>query len=356
VGVEDAFKYCTALNRLTSDPERRVRVGDLTLIFWADAPTPFESDFLGIVSDQPEDDEAVTHARATLKALRKGQAISNINPQTTFHILGISPNAARLSIRLWISDSIGVLSARLAQHLDDLHLEDSPEGCSLSIRRLVLETAPPKSGWADEERISPVLAGEVLRAILTGRPYPRALLSAVISRCRVEGLAISDDGASRHRKDWRHAQHRRCAIIKACLTREARATGRKLEIPVSLNESHANQAYQLGRLFAAIERAQESALGHDLNSTVKDRYFGAACATPASVFPRLIRMHQHHAAKLDGGIRVNNEKLMQSICDHIQSFPPHLGLEEQGLFTLGYYHQRQDFFRKPAEAAAAIAD
>lgn len=104
-------------------------------------------------------------------------------------------------------------------------------------------------------------------------------------------------------------------------------------------------AYQLGRLFATLEKNQSDALG-DVNAGIRDRYFGTASATPASVFPRLIRLTQHHMGKLEGGRLVNREKLLGEICSHLPAFPRHLRLEEQGLFQIGYYHQRQDFYTK----------
>ena len=118
---------------------------------------------------------------------------------------------------------------------------------------------------------------------------------------------------------------------------------------MSLNIDHPDAAYHLGRLFAALEKTQEDALGRSLNTTIKDRYFGAASATPGSVFPRLIRLSQHHLDKLERPHRIHREKLIQEICSHLESFPPHLPLDKQGLFHIAYYHQRQAFFEKKDE-------
>lgn len=103
--------------------------------------------------------------------------------------------------------------------------------------------------------------------------------------------------------------------------------------------------YQLGRLFAALEKTQSDAI-EGIGAGIRDRYFGSASATPAAVFPRLVRLSQHHMGKLEPGHRVNREKLIQEICSNLDAFPRHLSLEEQGLFQIGYYHQREDMFKK----------
>ena len=204
------------------------------------------------------------------------------------------------------------------------------------------ETAPPKAGWPDADRVSPVLAGEVTRAILTGVPYPRTLLTGVIQRIRAEGFIDTDK-----RKDWRAAMHRRASIIKACLTRGSFTnSSTESEMTVSLNEDHSDHAYQFGRLFAALEKTQEEAHDNNLSRTIRDKYFGSASATPAAIFPSLLRLHAHHLKKLSHpGRRINMEKLVGAIMDNIDDgMPRHLSLERQGLFYLGYYHQRTALF------------
>ncbi len=181
----------------------------------------------------------------------------------------------------------------------------------------------------EAKEIPPLLGGALLRAILTGARYPLALLAAVLRRIRAD----------------RRISHPRTAIIKAILTRNF-----GMEDLAMLNPDRPETAYQLGRLFAALEKAQEDALP-GLNATIKDRYFGSASATPGAVFPRLIRMDQHHLGKLEGGAKVNSEKRIQEICGRIDAFPGHLDMVGQGLFALGYYHQRQNFFTPKAKAA-----
>jgi CRISPR-associated protein Csd1 len=344
IGIRDAFKYCTALNALTNDRDRCIHLGDTTIVFWAEQSSPFECSILPAFLTSgwgEEDSSTLSELRSTFQSLRQGRKVNDIDPSTPFYLLGLAPNAARLSVRFWITGTIAEFAERIDLHLADLELEPTPDDLAdLSIRRLICETVPPRGGWADEGAITPLLAGSVLRAILTGGPYPQSLLCAVINRVRTEGM-IDDD----RRKDWRQAQHRRCAIIKACLQRNARIAGHEKEIPVSFNPERPEVAYQLGRLFAALEKAQEDAMP-GLNATIKDRYFGSASATPGVVFPRLCRMHQHHIEKLEGGLKVVREKLIQEIMGRLDTFPSHLSLDDQGLFAIGYYHQRQFFFTK----------
>ncbi|MBL1217348.1 MAG: type I-C CRISPR-associated protein Cas8c/Csd1 [Planctomycetes bacterium] len=339
VGEVDAFRYCNALNRLLAD--RGVRIGDATVVWWSDAPTPMETFFGAAFDDKSaEDEETKQRIGAFLNRLRRGTVGDDLgNLDQPFYVLGLSPNASRLSVRFWLAGSVGQFAERLGQHLQDLEIiGDDVQGPPLTIRRMVLETAPPKSGWPDADRVSPVLSGEIARAILVGSPYPRSLLAGVLRRVRAEGFADREK-----RKDWLAATHRRAAIIKASLIREARHAGQNKELPVSLNKDHPSTAYQLGRLFAALEKAQEDALP-GIKATVKDRYFGSASSTPSAVFPRLIRLNQHHMGKLESGWRINREKNIGQIMDKIDTFPAHLPVEDQGLFALGYYHQRQDFF------------
>ncbi len=108
-----------------------------------------------------------------------------------------------------------------------------------------------------------------------------------------------------------------------------------------------NVPYRLGRLFATLEKLQEEALP-GTNATIRDRFFGAASATPITVFPRLIRGAQPHLAKVKRAVFF--EKLIQEVLGPVTGFPSHLTLEEQGLFALGYYHQRQEFFVKKDDA------
>ncbi len=112
---------------------------------------------------------------------------------------------------------------------------------------------------------------------------------------------------------------------------------------MSLDTERTDPGYRLGRLFAVLEKTQEDALP-GINATIRERFYSAASATPSMVFPRLLRTYQHHLAKLVPGAKVNREKLVQEIVDGLDTMPPHLNLEAQALFAIGYYHQRKALF------------
>lgn len=333
VGTRDAFRYGTALNRLLADNARRTRIGDATVVFWSDRASGADAEeaFLELfgeaapVSESAEDAPTVDRVRSFLEAARQGRLAECIQePEAPFYVLGLSPNAARLNVRFWLTGTVQEFAKNLADHVDQLEMVGArPDDPPLAIRRLIRETA------REPKEIAPQLAGEVARAVLAGLPYPQALFTAVVRRIRIDG----------------EMNHRRAAILKAYLIRN-----RRKEVPVALDKERPDESYQLGRLLAALERTQEDATEGKLNATIKDKFFGAAAATPASVFPRLLQLHQHHLNKLDNmGQRINRERLVGEICGRVQRFPSHLPLEQQGLFYIGYYHQRQDFFTKKTD-------
>jgi CRISPR-associated protein Csd1 len=340
------FKYTNALNYLAEGRRQRVVIGDATTVFWTEKSAPIE-DWFGpaIEAKNAEDPATRDRIRAFLARLRQGKAAADEigDSEIPFYVLGLSPNASRVSVRFWLQSTIGDLFERLKQHFDDLEIVgadiDAPPPV---IRELLDETAPAKNGWADREKVPSLLTGALLRAILTGRPYPEAFYLAVLRRIRAEGFVNTDK-----RKDWKSAAHRRAAILKACLTRKFRLNQQPKEVPVSLDSSREDPGYRLGRWFAVLEKVQEEAYENKLNATIKDRFFSSAMATPATVFPRLIRLHQHHMRRIEHpGRRTNLEKIIQEISSSLAAFPTNLSLENQGLFAIGYYHQRQDLFTK----------
>ena len=326
VGEPAAFSYATALNYLLErQHRRRVQVGDTCVVFWAAQPSPAEDLFgFGLGGEAAEDDNRAQELEAALVRIAQGEH-PLLRDGTPFYVLGLAPNASRLSVRFWYRDSVGAFLSHLQQHEQNLSIVRSPKDhARLPLWLLLAQTV------RESKEVSPLLGGALLRSILTAAPYPESFLQALIRRNRAE----------------RDIRHPRAAAIKAVLIRNYQQ-----EITMILNPDHPKPAYQLGRLFAALEKNQQGALP-GINATVKDRFFGAASATPGAVFPRLIRLGQHHIAKLEGGLKVNAEKQVQEIMGRIESFPGHLDLVAQGLFALGYYHQRQDFFTKKDKAQA----
>lgn len=344
VSERDAFKYCTALTRLLADDERHTTIGDATVVWWTDGPTEdaeqifrfslgamFPDDIKEALDDpEAEVDADVKRLSKAVKDIAAGRSPSLDGTELRLNVLGLSPNAARLSVRFWWRGPMSDMIDHIAKHHADARLEPVPDferHRPLTVYRMVRETARVHGDRSDMDTISPVLSGELARAVLSGTPYPQSLLETIVRRVRTDG----------------RVNHARVSITKACITRRRRLLGRTSEeVPVSL-DLDGPAPYQLGRLFAVLEKTQSDALG-DVDANIRERYFGSACATPASVFPRLCRLTQHHLGKLSTGQRIHREKLMQEIIGHVSAFPRHYALEQQGLFQIGYYHQRQDLF------------
>ncbi|MEO2031344.1 MAG: type I-C CRISPR-associated protein Cas8c/Csd1 [Planctomycetaceae bacterium] len=334
-----AFQYGTALNQLLrSENGRRIQIGDATTVFWTESPSPLEDVFACLVDPgrvPAEDAAQKNRLRSLLHRIAAGEDVSKLeigDEDTQFYVLGLSPNAARLSVRFWYVTTLRGLMAALRQHFTDLEIDCNERDRFPAVRQLLRETA------REAKDIPPLLSGAVMRAVLTGAAYPQMLFAAVLRRIRAD----------------REVRSVRAAILKAFLNRTSRLGTSTLakEITMSLDPDRPEASYQLGRLFAELEKTQEDALP-GINDTIKDRYFSAASATPGTVFPRIIRMSQHHLRKLDHGSKIHRERQIQEICGRFDDFPSHLNLNNQGLFALGYYHQRQAIFTKrtkPEEA------
>ncbi|MFG1400912.1 type I-C CRISPR-associated protein Cas8c/Csd1 [Xanthobacter sediminis] len=332
-----AFAYTTALNHfLERNSGHRIQIGDASTIFWAEAADDASADMADELAALLMEPDLKTEAQKVsdiLERLRKGQPIGEFQPALApgvrFHVLGLAPNASRLSIRFYVEDEFGTIARRYAEHHERLKVEPPPKEPAPSMWRLLVETASLRK----TENIQPNLAGEWMRAILTGAPYPLTLLSSIITRLRAD----HDVNALR------------VGILKSVLIRNFQA-----EAPVSLDLTCKDPGYLLGRLFAVYERAQEDALGRNINATIKDKFYGAASAQPRKVFPYIDAHAVNHLSKVgkqNPGRRINLEKLIGAIMELMEPgadpYPASLPDRSQALFALGYYHQRNDFFRKP---------
>ncbi|WP_038210600.1 type I-C CRISPR-associated protein Cas8c/Csd1 [Xenophilus azovorans] len=359
ISEQAAFAYTTVLNHLLRRSEhnrQRIQIGDASVVFWAEAEADDEAEaaeeFLANTwnwDDRPTDAQENNAMGLALAKLVQGKPLHEIDPRlsasTRIYVLGLAPNASRISIRFWYVDTLGALARNVAWHAHDMHLEPAPWSGMPALWRLVLATAPSRDGRAKAEDVPPQLAGDLMRAVLSGTRYPGSLLANVLMRMRTDGDLSGV----------------RVAICKAFLARQRRFNcNSNEEVPVSLDKESTSPGYRLGRLFAVLESVQRAALGGQVNATIRDRYYGAASATPASVFPVLLRNTQNHLGKLrkdKPGFAFNLEKDIAEIVDGLpEHFPRSLRIEAQGQFAIGYYHQSQSRFRKAADGSDADTD
>ncbi len=337
VSVEAEFAYTTAANTLLMrGSKQRLLVGDATTIFWSEKQSSFETDFCFYFQEPAKDDPDVgtEKVKALFDSVNTG-AYTTSEGDIRFYVLGLSPNSARISIRFWHTGTISEFAKRIKEYFEDfIIVKPSAEPEYYSIWRILVNVAAQD----DSRNIPPNVAGQFMRSILEGTPYPATLLQAAIRRIRSD---------TKYR-----VKPVRAALIKAYLNRYNKfyRKNERKEVSVELDITQPSIGYQLGRLFATLEKIQEEA-NPGINVTIRERYYGAASATPVTVFARLLSLKNHHLAKMDNkGRVVNFERLLGEIMHKLQDFPPHLDLHEQGRFAIGYYHQRQNFFTKKDES------
>ncbi len=350
VSERAAFRYGAALNWLLDRKNNRcLRLGEATLVYWADenevgeeAANKVELAWGGMF-EPSEDEKDIDKEQAHVMGVEidksaTGRAAadrSKLDPATRLHILALSPNAGRIAVRFWLVDTFGHLEKNLRQHEQDLAIEPPAFGGKKpKAWALLYETAVQRKA----ENIPPRLGGELMQAILTGNRYPHSFLTAVIGRIRAD----------------HDINGPRAAILKAVINRNNRKNElTKEDIPVSLKEDSQDEAYNLGRLFAAYEYAESSAAKR--NATIKDKYIGSASATPRRVFPILMRGFETNLSKLakgDGNQRGSGVKVAKTVTQILdlfeggQSFRTSLKLEEQARFFVGYYHQNAAMYVK----------
>jgi len=329
IKAEDA--YTTALNVLLSrDSTNKFRLSDLTVVFWADKANEFENVFPFFLAAPSKDDpdRNSREVKALFDSIHTGRF--NDEGETSFFILGLSPNAARISIRFWKTGKIKDFAEKIAMHFTDLEIihgkNDEREFYSLFnlLSNIAFEYKV--------DNVPPNLTGKMVECVMDGTPYPATLQQQCIRRIRAE----------------QHVNRVRAAILKAFLNRKNRFySNNEKPITMALDLENTNQGYLCGRLFAVLEKIQEEAQP-GINATIKDRYYGAASSTPVTVFGRLLGLSNHHLTKLNPGRKTNFEKMLQEVIAEINSngMPAHLSLDDQSRFAIGYYHQRQDLFTK----------
>ena len=328
MGQYGAFAYTAALNDLLSDRRHYRRIGGDTYVFWAEGAEEQYEDAFGAFLDggsekiTDEDLAGVMDALAG-KKLCQWENLP-LNPENRFYVLGLAPNAARISVRFFLQDTFGVFAQRLKAHYDRLEIirPSFDTRTQLPLRLLLQETVNQQSR---DKTPSPQMAADTLRAILTGGRYPATLFQQTMLRIRAE----------------HDITRGKAAIIKAYLLRNDTQQNRMEALTVKLNDDCNYLPYVLGRLFSVLEDIQQQA-NPGINTTIKDRYFSSASATPAVVFPVLVNLAEKHQKKLSAGQKVYNSKRLQDLTGCIrESYPTHLTLSDQGIFQLGYYHETQ---------------
>ena len=328
VGQYGAFAYTAALNYLLSDRRHCRRIGGDTYVFWAEGAEEQYEDAFGAFLDGNSDTVKDEDLASVLDALA-GKKLCNwdnlpLNPENRFYVLGLAPNAARISVRFFLQDTFGVFAQRLKAHYDRLEIirPSFDNRTQLPLWLLLQETVNRQSR---DKTASPQMSADTLRAILTGGRYPATLFQQTMLRIRAE----------------HDITRGKAAIIKAYFLRNDTQQNRMEALTVKLNDDCNDLPYVLGRLFSVLEDIQQQA-NPGINTTIKDRYFSSASATPAVVFPVLLNLAEKHQKKLSAGQKVYNSKRLQDLLGRIrESYPTHLTLSDQGIFQLGYYHETQ---------------
>ena len=334
-----AFAYTTALNRLLADRDHCKHVGDTTILCWAENADPVYQDAMSMFLFGADEAAGIQESdvQAALKRLSAGQTVpfleKELLPDQHFYLLGLAPNAARLSVRFFLRDTFGSFAQNLQKHAEEMAIDCSEKERfrTLPIWAVVNETTRTVPG--QPAKPSPQLAGDLLRTVLTGGRYPATLLNGVTLRIRAEQAVTRG----------------RAAVIKAYYLRNYPTELNKEVYTVSLNET-TNVPYLLGRLFSVLEAVQKAA-NPGITTTIKARYFNAACATPLTAFPTLIRLAQKHLQKLNTATAIFYDKQITELMAQLpeSGFPARMSLPDQGKFEIGYYHQTQKRYAKKNE-------
>ena len=342
-----AFAYTTALNTLLASERNYLRIGEMTVVFWAEGADEDNEDVFGDIFSSENKIIEDADLQGFFEKVSQGQAFSVkdylVKPENKFYILGLSPNAARISVRFFFVDTFGDFIRNYEQYFREFEIikPSFDNRVNVPLWQILQETANKNS---KDKAASPLLAGAVLRSILSGIKYPEALYQNTILRAKAD-----QDNPD---KNITKISRIKAAIIKACLLRNYK--NNEEVVTVALNEECKKVPYVLGRLFAVLEDLQEKA-NPGINSTIKDRYFNSACATPSVTFPLLTKLANTHLKKISAqrGTVIYFEKLIGELMNKLEvdnnAMPARLSLPEQGEFVLGYYHQVQKRFEKREE-------
>lgn len=335
VSKQAAESYTKALQNLVDSEHNKVKIADATIVFWSEKESEeinpeeiFPWVISGFSKNEDDPDRGVEVIKKLYDAIYNGKLPRERDKR--FYILGLAPNSGRIAVRFWRVVSVDDFASHIKQHFDDFKIIHGPkEQEYLSLLQILASTALSYK----MENVPPNLAGKVIESIIDGTPYPNTLLQQCIRRIRAE----------------QNVNRARAGILKAYLNRFNKIYNKsEREITMSLDTQNKNIGYRLGRLFAVLEKIQEEA-NPGINTTIKDRFYGAASSSPTAVFSQLLKLKNHHTPKLQPGRKIYFEKLITEIMSEINSFPGNLSLNDQAYFGIGYYHQRQDFFTSKSD-------
>lgn len=342
-----AFAYTTALNTLLSNDRNYLRIGDMTVVFWAEGADEDNEDVFGDIFSSANEIVKDEDIKGFFEKVRAGKPFEisdfTVKPDNRFYILGLSPNAARISVRFFFINTFGDFIKNYEKYFREFEIikPGFDNRVNIPLWQILQETANKNS---KDKAATPLLIGAVLRSILSGTKYPEALYQNTILRAKAD-----QDNPD---KNITKISRIKAAIMKACLIRNYKYN--EEVVTVALNEECKKVPYVLGRLFAVLEDLQEKA-NPGINSTIKDRYFNSACANPSMTFPLLTKLANTHLKKISSqkGTVIYFEKLIGELMNKLEvddnAMPTRLSLPEQGEFVLGYYHQVQKRYEKKEE-------
>lgn len=332
-----AFAYTTALNYLLNQKDYVSFAGDTTIVCWTNDDNEGYQDIMTDIFGG-SDDVKQKNLWDAVKKLSQGKTVQweekHLNPQNRFYVLGLSPNAARLSVRFFLQNTFGEFMKNVQMHDEQMSIvvPDFVKTSHFPVWKILRETVNQNS---KNKSAKPQLSGDLIYSILTGYKYPATLYNNIMIRIKAErDVSIERDAI-------------RAATIKAFLIRNYPEY--KEELTVKLNFECTDQAYILGRLFSLLEDIQ-SAANPTINTTIKDRYFTSASSTPAVVFPMLIDLAQKHLKKIKidkpGMCIAKQRELTELVSMLDEELPSRMTMQEKGVFQIGYYHQTQYRFTK----------
>jgi CRISPR-associated protein Csd1 len=340
-------KYTEALNYLLTGRSHKAVLDDVTVLYWAASGDDRCDDLFSMLAfddDDKMDREATdVFLRQLLQDAQTGcltparlQAITGIDPNVDFYLVGLKPNSSRLSVKFFYRRKFGTLLQNIVQHQQDLQIGSSSR--LIPLWGIKKELVSPKS---KNEAVDPALLDQLLSAMMNGTPYPVSLLSTMVRRVKTD--------SDTEERQFIKLNDTRMGVIKGWINRKNRLAGRKEELTLTVDQTNENPAYLCGRLFAVLESIQQKASNYSLNRTIRDSYFASASSKPAIVFPKIMRLSQYHLSKI-GNPAYSNQEIQEILAKLGSSFPTTLSLTEQGTFMIGYYHQKNDIEQRIKKA------